>query len=77
MTVDPTDIQFSPYDYAVFTGCLFVSLGIGIYYAFTGNKTTDDFLMANRSLRPLPVAFSFTATYLSSVSILGKQSQSK
>ena len=72
MVEDFSTNQFSPYDYAVFVGCLCISLGIGAYYAFTGNKTTDDFLMAGRSMSPIPVALSFTATYLSSVSILGK-----
>ena len=73
MTSDLTTIQFTQYDYAVFVGCLCFSLGIGIYYAFTGNKTTDDFLMAGRSMGTVPIAFSLTATYISSLTLMGKQ----
>ncbi|XP_018019225.2 sodium-coupled monocarboxylate transporter 1 [Hyalella azteca] len=63
--------EFSVVDYCVFIGMLCISMAIGLYHSLKGNKTTEDFLMASRSMSPIPVAFSLTATYLSSISILG------
>jgi len=49
---------FHPADYAVFAAMLLVSVGIGVYHAFVGGKqtSTKEFLMADRSMRSLPVA---------------------
>lgn len=62
---------FTAADYVVFSLMLAVSLGIGLYHALRGNKTTEDFLLASRSMKPVPVAMSLVATYISSISILG------
>ena len=64
--------QFSIVDYVVFSLMLAGSLAIGLYFAFRGNKTTDDYLLASRSMSPLPVTLSLVATYFSSISILGE-----
>ena len=74
--IEPKHIYFSVWDYGVFIGALVISMAIGVYHAFKGNKTTSDFLMASRSMSPIPVALSVTATYLSSISILGNGSMS-
>ena len=39
-------------DYVIFIAVLVFSVGIGLYYAFTGGKqrTTKEYLMANRKL---------------------------
>lgn len=66
-----TKHNFSAIDYAVFTLTLLSSLGIGLYHCIRGNKSTEDFLLASRSMSPLPVALSLTATFVSSISILG------
>ena len=71
--IEPEHIHFSIWDYAVFIGALVLSMAIGIYHAFKGNKTTSDFLMASRSMSQIPVAMSLTATYLSSIAILGEK----
>ena len=40
-------------DYLLFIATLLISLGIGLYYAFAGDKqrTTKEYLMGNRSLK--------------------------
>ena len=52
--------HFVSWDYVVFTLMLAVSAAIGIFYGCRGSKqkTTKEFLMANRSLSIVPVAIS-------------------
>ncbi|KAF2348380.1 Sodium/solute symporter [Trinorchestia longiramus] len=71
MSNDGEVAEFSIVDYCVFIGMLCVSMAIGLYHSIKGNKTTEDFHMASRSMSPIPVALSLTATYLSAISILG------
>ncbi|KAF2347514.1 Sodium/solute symporter [Trinorchestia longiramus] len=66
-----TTPTFSPMDYFVFSVMIVASLGIGVYHCMRGNRTTDDFLLAGRSMTPVPIALSLTATFISSISILG------
>ncbi|XP_047737454.1 sodium-coupled monocarboxylate transporter 2-like [Hyalella azteca] len=63
--------NFGAVDYCVFVAMLGISLGIGFNHCVRGNKTTEDFLLASKSMSPVPIAFSLTATLVSSVSILG------
>ena len=63
---------FSLVDYFVFLVMIVGSLSIGIYYGIRSNKTTEEFLMAGRSMSPFPVVLSLVATYISSISILGE-----
>ena len=65
-------IFFSFIDYIVFILTIIGSLAIGAYYGIKENKTTEDFLMAGRSMSPIPVALSLIATFISSISILGE-----
>ena len=60
-------------DYLVFSAVLAISLGIGLYHAFTGGKqkTTQEFLMANRQLRTVPVALSILVSFVSAILVLG------
>ncbi|XP_013380555.1 sodium-coupled monocarboxylate transporter 1-like [Lingula anatina] len=64
---------FGPVDYVVFAGTLVVSASIGIYQAFTGGrqKTTDEFLMANRKMGAIPAAMSLLASFMSAITLLG------
>ena len=64
--------EFSIIDYVVFIVLLIASLAIGVYYGVRGNKTTDEFLLAGRSMSPGPVALSLIATYISSIALLGE-----
>ena len=52
--------HFMSWDYVVFTLMLAVSAAIGIFFGCRGSKqkTTKEFLLANRSLSIVPVAIS-------------------
>jgi Na+/proline symporter len=60
-------------DYAVLVGFLLISLGIGFYHSVTGGrqKTTQEFIMANRKLGILPTAISMFVSFQSAIMILG------
>ena len=59
-------IGFSWPDYVVFGLMLGMSAAIGFYYACTGGKqkTTDEYLMADRNMHWFPVAASLLARYV-------------
>jgi sodium-coupled monocarboxylate transporter 8/12 len=65
--------MFGIADYAVFGLMLCVSSAIGLYFRFTGGrqKTADEYLMGNRSMSALPVAFSLMASFMSAITLLG------
>ena len=50
------------FDYVIFGILLAISLGIGIFHSLFGkkNKTTEEYLMGNRQMSPIPVTLSFT-----------------
>uniref|UniRef100_A0A1E1XFC1 Putative sodium/solute symporter n=1 Tax=Amblyomma aureolatum TaxID=187763 RepID=A0A1E1XFC1_9ACAR len=68
---------FGAADYAVFTVMLLVSSLIGIYYRFTGDRqrTAREFLVANKNMSVVPVAFSLMASFMSAVTLLGVPSE--
>ncbi|XP_060947081.1 sodium-dependent multivitamin transporter-like [Limanda limanda] len=70
-------MQFSTVDYVIFALLLVASAGIGLFYAFYGGRqrTTQEFLMADRSMSLLPVSLSLLASFQSAVSILGEPSE--
>ena len=65
--------RFHAFDYVVFTIMLLISLGIGVYSAFTGGrqKTTSEYLMGNRQLRLAPVALSICVSMISANTLVG------
>jgi len=65
--------SFHAADYAIFFGVLGVSLAIGLYHALTGGqqKTTNEFLMANRHMKTFPVAVSILVSFVSGILVLG------
>uniref|UniRef100_A0A4W3IIL7 Sodium-dependent multivitamin transporter n=1 Tax=Callorhinchus milii TaxID=7868 RepID=A0A4W3IIL7_CALMI len=69
----PAIIHFTPIDYVIFVLLLVLSSAIGLFYALYGGKqrTTQEFLLADRSMGFLPVALSLLATFQSAVAILG------
>ncbi|XP_007561874.1 sodium-dependent multivitamin transporter isoform X1 [Poecilia formosa] len=72
--MDPSNQKhFSAVDYVVFALLLAASVGIGLYYALSGGRqrTTQEFLMADRSMRCLPVSLSLIASFQSAVAIIG------
>lgn len=68
---------FAVLDYIVFGACLMVAAGIGLYHACTGGRqrTTKEFLEANKNMPVMPVVFSMVATFLSTIGILGAPSE--
>ncbi|XP_061609957.1 solute carrier family 5 member 6a isoform X2 [Phyllopteryx taeniolatus] len=70
-------MHFTTVDYVIFALLLMASAGIGLYYAFSGGRqrTTQEFLMADRSMSWLPVSLSLLATFQSAVAILGAPSE--
>ena len=68
-----TIYSFHVVDYVVFVAMLLISCGIGIYFACTGGKqkTTDEFLMGNRSMNTVAVALSMVASNMSAILVLG------
>lgn len=68
---------FGAADYAVFTVMLVVSSLIGIYYRFTGDRqrTAREYLVANKNMSVVPVAFSLMASFMSAVTLLGVPSE--
>jgi Na+/proline symporter len=64
--------QFTAVDYVVFAITVITSIAIGLFFSRRRRETTtDDYLMAGRSMRSIPIALSLVASFLSAVSILG------
>lgn len=55
--------HFGAVDYAVFGLLLSLSAAIGIYFGFFdgSEKTTEEYLLGGRRMRPIPVAISLVA----------------
>ena len=70
-------VRFGNVDFAVFGVMLLLSTFIGIYHAFTGGRqrTTKEFLFANRGMMAIPVALSLLASFMSAITILGVPSE--
>ncbi|KAJ3613109.1 hypothetical protein NHX12_019363, partial [Muraenolepis orangiensis] len=64
---------FSAADYVIFFVLLAVSMAIGVYYALSGGRqrTTREFLLADRSMHAVPVSLSLIASFQSAVAIIG------
>nr|XP_006811538.1 PREDICTED: sodium-dependent multivitamin transporter-like [Saccoglossus kowalevskii] len=71
-------ISFGVVDWIVFIAMLAVSTATGVYHAFAkgGQKTTSEYLLANRKMRALPIATSYFVSLASSIAILGLPAES-
>ncbi|KAH9370564.1 hypothetical protein HPB48_002505 [Haemaphysalis longicornis] len=71
--VDTRATTFGAADYAVFGVMLLLSSLIGIYYRFTGGRqrTVREYLVADRKMSVVTVAFSLMASFLSAITLLG------
>ena len=60
-------------DYVVLAVFLSISLGIGFYHSLTGGRqrTTEEFIMANRRLNILPTTLSLFVSLQSAIAMLG------
>jgi len=64
-------------DYVVLCALLLVSASIGVYYRFSGGrqKTTKEYLLADKRMSCIPVGFSLMASFMSSITLLGVSSE--
>jgi len=60
-----------PANYVVFAGMLLTSAVIGIFFWWKGQKNTEEFLMAGRSMGTLPMTLSLVASFMSAITLLG------
>jgi len=60
-------------DYVILAVFLTISLGIGVYQSLTGGRqrTTSEFIVANRRLHVLPTALSLVVSFKSAIMMLG------
>ena len=60
-------------DYVVLAVFLVISVGIGFYHSLTGGRqrTTEEFIMANRRLDILPTTLSLFVSFKSAIAMLG------
>jgi len=63
--------KFGAVNYVVFALMLLVSAGIGVYFWWKGQKSTEEFLMASRSMGTLPMTLSLVASFMSAITLLG------
>ena len=62
--------KFTAVDYVVFGLTVLASISIGLFFSWarrSRESTTDDFLMAGRNMRSIPIALSLVASFLSAV----------
>ena len=63
-------------DYLVVGLTLATSIGIGVFYAVKNRgQTTEDYLMAGRSLHVVPAAISMMISFLSAITLLGDSAE--
>ncbi|GBP65767.1 Putative sodium-dependent multivitamin transporter [Eumeta japonica] len=64
---------FEIWDWIIIVLTMGLSMGIGIYFRFTGGKqkTNEEYLLADRNMSILPVAASLMASFISATSLLG------
>ncbi|KAI4884595.1 hypothetical protein NFI96_034551 [Prochilodus magdalenae] len=64
---------FTTIDFVLFALLLVASMAIGLYYALSGGRqrTTQEFLLADRKMKCLPLSLSLMASFQSAVAIIG------
>lgn len=64
-------------DYLILIALVAVSMAIGLYHALSGGRqrTTQEFIMADRKLRVLPTMLSLFVSYQSAIVILGRAAE--
>ena len=65
--------MFTAWDYAAFAAMLLISTGIGLYFGCTGGRqrTTREYMLADRSMGLLPVSLSQLSSFMSAITVLG------
>jgi len=62
---------FGAANYAVFAAMLLISAAIGAFFWWKGQKSTEEFLMASKSMGTLPMTLSLVASFMSAITLLG------
>ncbi|ELU06320.1 hypothetical protein CAPTEDRAFT_204194 [Capitella teleta] len=64
-------------DYVIMVGLLGISLAIGVYHSLTGGRqrTTSEFILANRKLMVIPTIMSMVMSYMSAISFIGSTAE--
>ncbi|XP_070579148.1 sodium-coupled monocarboxylate transporter 1-like [Ptychodera flava] len=70
-------VPFGALDYVIFGLVLAVPVAMGLYQAFAkgGQHTTSRYLVADRTMRALPVAMSFLVSFMSPITFLGSPAE--
>ena len=70
-------LNFKVADYIVWVVILIFSLSVGVFYACSGGRqrSTEEFLLGNRRMNPIPVALSIAVSFISAVTFLGTTSE--
>ena len=69
-------LEFHVLDYVIMILFIVVSSLIGLYYGFVKKqRTTEEYILGNRQMHPIPIALSLAVTFQSAVSILGAPSE--
>lgn len=62
LTSGNAKVNFTWYDYSLFSSMLLFSVLIGIYFGFIKKQATaNDYLLGGRTMRPVPIAMSLVA----------------
>ncbi|XP_077302036.1 putative sodium-dependent multivitamin transporter [Arctopsyche grandis] len=72
-----TELTFDAWDYTIMVLMVLISMGIGLFYRFTGGRqqTTQEYLLADRNMSFIPVSFSLMASFMSAITLLGVSSE--
>ena len=63
--------KFEILNYLIFVAMLLISAGIGVFYMWKGQKNTEEFLLASRSMGTIPMTMSLVASFMSAITLLG------
>jgi Na+/proline symporter len=65
---------FTVWDWVAFAAVLLASSAVGLYFGFVSRRkpiTSDDYLLAGRSMGVFPVALSLLGSFMSAITLLG------
>ena len=71
LTKDQLIEKFGWENYTVFAAMLLISALIGVFFWWRGQKNTEEFLMASRSMGTFPMTLSLVASFMSAITLLG------
>lgn len=63
--------KFGWEEYLIFSLMLLISLLIGVYFAWKGQKNNAEFLLGGKNMGTLPMTMSLVASFMSAITLLG------